>query len=220
MNLSEFHPNRFVAPRPVTRMMQQRFVHYFPPKGTVLDLGCGEGVFLDVLRESGRRGIGVEHSKEFAQQCRANGHMVFEQDVFHFLRSRKNRFDGIFASHLIEHFETRAGLRLLQLAYDALRERGVLIIVTPTFRDILVSGERFWLDISHVRPYPLPLLHELFTHLGLEIVDEGYEPSTKAWRQFRRLRSYLYYVLAKLRFGRYYDVGDTFIVGRKIIGDR
>jgi SAM-dependent methyltransferase len=220
VKLSEFHPNRFVAPRPVTRRMQARFVHYFPPAGTVLDIGCGEGVFLDLLNESGRVGIGVEHTTELAQQCRAHGHTVFGQDVFRFLRSRKNRFDGIFASHLIEHFPTSDGLRLLQSAYDALRENGVLVIITPTFRDILVSGERFWLDISHVRPYPLPLLHELLTHLGLEIVDEGYEPSTKAWKQFRRLRSYLYYVLAKLRFGRYYDVGDTFIVGKKKSGVR
>lgn len=149
------------------------------------------------------------------QLCRNKGLEVHEQDVFRFLENRKASFDGLWASHIIEHFHTTDGLRLLQLMYDALRENGILVIITPTFRDILVSSERFWLDISHARPYPLVLLEELFKHLRLEIVDSGYERSTKTWRQFTRLRSYLYYALMKLRFGGFYDTGDTFIIGKK-----
>jgi hypothetical protein len=132
---------------------------------------------------------------------------------FTFFGRKNNRFDGICASQLIEHFPPRKGL---QRSHAARRKDGVLIIVTPRFRDILVSGERFWLNLSHVRPYPLPLLHELFLRLGLELLEEGYEPSTKAWRQFSRLRSYLDDVLSKIRFGRYDVVGDTFISGKKI----
>lgn len=215
MNLSEFHPNRFVAPAAVTRKMQLRFVEVFPAAGTVLDIGCGEGVFLELLQQSGRKGVGVEHTREFVQQCRAKGLEVHEQDVFRFLEGQKDTFDGLWASHLIEHFPTREGLQLLQLMYESLRENGILAIVTPTYRDLLVSTERFWLDISHARPYPLPLLEELFKHLGLDIVDKGYEPSTKSWRQFTRLRSYLFYAVEKLRFAGHYDLGDTYIIGKK-----
>lgn len=146
MDLSDFHPNCFVAPPSLTRKFQQRFVAFYPEGGTVLDLGCGEGVFLDLLHETGRRGIGVEHTEQFVRKCRARGHEVHQQDVFEFLETHKNEFDGVFASHLIEHFPTREGLRLIQLMFECLRKDGVLIIVTPTFQDILVSGERFWLD--------------------------------------------------------------------------
>lgn len=135
--------------------------------------------------------------------------------MFEFLESHKYEFDGVFASHLIEHFATREGLHLIQMMFESLWKGGVLIIVTPTFRDILVSVERFWLDISHVRPYPLPLLQELLKHLDMEILAKGFEPTTKTWKQFTRLQSFLYYIFQKVRFGRYYDVGDTYIVGRK-----
>ena len=151
----------------------------------------------------------MEPTKERAQPCRAKGHTVFEHDVFRFLRPQRKRFDNILARHVIEHGDIRAGLRLLQFAYDALRENGVLVIVTPTFRDILVRGERFRFDISHVRPYPLPLHHKLFTHLGLEIVDERHEASRQVWRQFGRLHTD---TLTKPWFGRNYEMGHTFIV--------
>jgi len=49
----------------------------------------------------------------------------------------------------------------------------------------------------------------------MEILAKGFEPSTQTWKQFTRLRSLLYYMLQKLRFGRFYDVGDTYIVGKK-----
>lgn len=92
MKLTKFHPNRFVAPRHLTRSKQQRFVLSFPSDGRRLDFGCGEGVFLELLQESGRTGVGVEHTKVLAQQCRAKGVEVHVEDVFHFLRSQKQSF--------------------------------------------------------------------------------------------------------------------------------
>jgi 2-polyprenyl-3-methyl-5-hydroxy-6-metoxy-1,4-benzoquinol methylase len=216
MHIDEFHPNKFVAPKDTVRKIQQPYTDYFPTGGTVADLGCGEGVFLELLRESGRTGIGVDLTKEFVRSINARGMKAVRKDVFEFLSKNKSKFDGVFASHLIEHFSTSQTLKMIQGMFDSLRPGGVAVLMTPTYDDLLVSSERFWLDITHVRPYPLLLLKEVFRHVGFELVNSGYDPNTRIRGSMMKPHVYLRNFIYKIRFGRYYNLGDTFIVGKKI----
>jgi SAM-dependent methyltransferase len=168
-----------------------------------------------LLKESGRTGVGVDLTDQYVVSLREEGFSAIRQDVFEFLKSHPATFDGVFASHLIEHFPTQDALRLLELMYESLRSGGTLLLITPSYEDIIVSGERFWLDVSHVRPYPLQLLDAVLKHLGMEITDKGHEPSTRVRPKITSPRSFVRYWVAKLRFGKLYDVGDAFIVAKK-----
>ncbi|HTR81636.1 MAG TPA: class I SAM-dependent methyltransferase [Bacteroidota bacterium] len=217
MNISTFHANKFVADADKTRTMQRRYVDYFRKGETVADLGCGEGIFLSLLAEAGIKGVGVDLTPQFVEGIRQRGLDAHCADVFSFLHDHPQSFDGVIASHLIEHFPAERGLQLMQAMFDSLRVGGRMILITPTYRDILVSSERFWLDITHVRPYPLLLLKAVFEHLGLEVADSGADPGTRMRPSIVHLRSFVRYWSAKLRFGKYFDIGDTFIVGKKIV---
>jgi len=210
-----FHPNRFVPTADIVRRIQVPYLRYFPIQGKVVDLGCGEGIFLDLLRASGRTGIGVDITPEFVRAIKSRGLKAVRSDIITYLRKHRSAFDGVFASHIIEHFSAAEGIRLIQLMYDAVKPNGVVVLLTPSFEDVLVSGERFWLDISHVRPYPALLLHEVFVHIGFEIVKEGYDPATRLRVSVKHPRSMLKHLLAKARFGKLYNAGDTFIIGKK-----
>ncbi|MBI2618831.1 MAG: class I SAM-dependent methyltransferase [Ignavibacteriales bacterium] len=212
---TDFHPNRFVASPDIVRRIQTSYLHYFPLLGKVADLGCGEGVFLDLLRASGRKGIGVDITPEFVRAIKRRGLKAVTADITTFLRKHRSSFDGIFASHIIEHLPAANGIFLIRSMFDALRSGGVAVLVTPSYEDILVSSERFWLDISHVRPYPLPLLHEVFLHYGFEIVKEGYDLETRLPTSLRHPRSMLRHIVGRMRFGRKFNTGDTFIVAKK-----
>ncbi|HUN66159.1 MAG TPA: class I SAM-dependent methyltransferase [Bacteroidota bacterium] len=218
MDLTDFHPSHFMADPGHVRSIQRRFLRYFPEKGRVADLGCGVGVFLDLLRESGRTGCGVDSFAEYIDLCRSRGHEAYCEDIFTFLRSRPGQFDGVIGSHIIEHFHPKEGMDLLVGMRDLLRPGGILFLMTPSYHDLLVSSERFWLDMSHIRPYPLPILDAMLSHLGMTIVDKGYDPKTRVRPAIYHPRSFYRYWMAKLRFGKYYDVGDTFIVARKEAG--
>lgn len=215
MKKPEFHPNRFVAPPERVRSIQERYVNYFPASGAIADLGCGEGIFLKLLKESGRNGTGVDMTPGFVKSIRAQGMHAVSMDIFQFLRKRKRSLDGAFASHIIEHFDAQKGLDLIHSVYDALRPGGVFAIITPTYEDILVSGERFWLDITHVRPYPLLLLHELFVHAGFVVIDEGQDKTTRIPLNITQPRGLARNLIGMIRFGKRYNLGDTFIVGKK-----
>jgi hypothetical protein len=65
------------------------------------------------------------------------------------------------------------GLRLLYLCRKALRPGAIIVVITPNFNVTSVRRSTFWIDITHQRPYPLPLLLHIFTTLGFEIVESG-----------------------------------------------
>ena len=79
------------------------FVHYFKDCKKVLDVACGEGIFLDLLKETGIPAVSVDADSGVARSSISRGHQVVEQDVIEYLNSTTNRFAGVFCSHLIEH---------------------------------------------------------------------------------------------------------------------
>lgn len=215
MGSNNFNPSHFFGSPEDVKNIQHNYLKYFPAGGTVLDLGCGEGVFIELLNASGRKGIGVDSSERCVKICKSKNLEVAQAGIIERLNDGGKKFDGIFASHVIEHFSASQGLEIVNLASDLLLPGGILIIITPSFNDILVSGERFWLDITHVRPYPLKLLEAFYTSAGLRVVQSGYDRKTRARPRIHHPVGLVGWGISKLRYGRNYDTGDTFIVGQK-----
>lgn len=161
------------APQDV-RLIQQRFAAYFKGRRKVLDIGCGQGIFMEVLREQGCEPEGVDIDPQMVALARAKGLTVHCDDLLAFLeRCEENAHDGIYAANIIEHFNGRDATRLMQLCARALKPDGVLVLVTPNFRHPLVREEVFWLDITHVRPYPPALLAKMMESVGMKVTDSG-----------------------------------------------
>lgn len=202
----------FAGDAPAVRAYQNTYVDWFAPGARVLDLGCGEGVFLDLLRASGRSGIGVDSSPVDLAPARARGLEVVEGDAIAYLEQARD-FDGIFCAHVIEHLPPALAVRLIEGAHRALKPGGVLVLITPEIRDLEVLTERFWLDLTHVRPYPEPLLVRLCTALGFEVVRSGNDPRSARGNSLpARVRRLLRF----LRLGSHGYRGDVFVVARRV----
>lgn len=155
--------------------IQKKFLKYFPKKGTILDLGSGRGVFLHLLEKGGFDPIGVEMDKTMYEVSKQAGYNTVHNDALSYLRKTKKRFDGIFASHIIEHMDINEGVEMIELIKAHLKPKGVAIIITPR-PGSLWATENFWLDTTHVRPYPLELMKRLFK--PLKFVEGGIEPDS------------------------------------------
>lgn len=153
----------------------QPFVQYFPVNlGPVLDVGCGTGSMVDLLADAGIDAQGIDQDKrkvEIAQSCGLRATRAYAHE---YLMDNPGMYGGIFLRHIVEHFNGVDGLRLLYLARRALRPGGVIAVITQNFSVASVNQNIFWLDITHQRPYPLPLLLHIFSTLGLEVVDSGF----------------------------------------------
>lgn len=210
--LSKTSLYEFGSPEAVVRNVQQRFVRYFNGAGPVLDIGCGRGTFLQLLAEAGRQGVGIDWSDESLDFCRQKGFQVEKNDALTFLRSTTQRFSGIFCSHVIEHLSYEDATEMLQLCFRALSPSGVLLIVTPNPEDLAIISEIFWLDPTHVRPYPALQLRSMLHTAGFEVTEV--RQFLGDWRMIgrRRLPGYLW---RRFILGRHYGKPNTLVVAKK-----
>jgi len=143
--------------------------------GPVLDLGCGRGEALALLRDWGLAGRGVDSSARMVQLCRDRGLEAEVGDLFGFLAAvPEGSLGGVVSFHVIEHLPGGELDRLVRLAWRALRPGGALILETPNPLSMVVAARNFWLDPTHVRPvHPesLKLMYELAGFDPVERLD-------------------------------------------------
>lgn len=177
--------------------------------GPVADLGAGRGYFLEALRARGVDGVGVDISNEAAAEARQLGARIIVQDAFTFLAQRSG-FAGLFVSHLIEHLEPTRAEELLQAAHRALRPDGTIVIVTPNPRDWAVLSDIFWLDATHVRPYPRQLVAAMLEGTGFAVDAIGLRPTSLGRRRIPAT------FLNRIRYGSEYGRGEAWIRARRV----
>jgi SAM-dependent methyltransferase len=142
---------------------------YFQDCDLVLDVGCGRGILLQMFSEDGITAVGCDSELEMVSECRRKGFNVVQGDALGFLGTTELPIDGICCGHLIEHLTGESALELMRLCFQKLRGGGKFMIVTPNPEDLRVITHYFWLDLTHVRPYPRQLLEEMLQHVGFSI---------------------------------------------------
>ena len=141
----------FRGPEDRVRELQQRYIELVPG-GPVLDVGCGRGEFLDLLREEGIEGLGVDLDAGMVAACHAKGHDVVQADLNEYLDGREpGSLGAVIASEVIEHLPYEDLLRFLDLAHSRLRPGGVAILETVNPHS-LPAAKGFWLDPTHEHP--------------------------------------------------------------------
>ena len=149
--------------------MQEPFFTHFAQCSHVLDVGCGTGVFLEVLSRKGIQAEGVERNSMSVHFARSLGHRVVCADALDYLESHKVQWDGVYCSHFIEHLPIDAAERLVGLIATALKPGGVAVFVFPDPESIRSQLLGFWRDPEHVRFYHSELVMALAQAYGLDV---------------------------------------------------
>ena len=149
--------------------MQKGFIRHFEGCRKVLDVGCGTGVFLELLARSGYTASGVERNRMSAHYARSLGHDVVEEDALSYLETHPSSCDGLYCSHFIEHLPIEAAERLIKAAAIALQPGGVAVFVFPDPESIRSQLLGFWRDPEHVRFYHPELVIALAQINGFDL---------------------------------------------------
>jgi len=134
---------------------------------TAVDLGCGRGEWLELLRDCGYDAYGVDIDDKMLDSCRDLNLNVEVNDAISCLSALRDKSINVVSLfHLVEHLEF-ADLKLVIFeAYRVLVPGGLLILETPNPENIRVASESFYTDPTHVRPIPPSLLQFILRHQG------------------------------------------------------
>jgi 2-polyprenyl-3-methyl-5-hydroxy-6-metoxy-1,4-benzoquinol methylase len=150
---------RFRGPEEFVRRNVEFYKPFFANCGNVLDIGCGRGEFLALMRDQGIAAAGIDLSQESVAQCRRNALNAEVADLFPYLAAQSEQeFDGIFSSQVVEHLDPRRLPEMIRLCAATLRRGGLLAIETPNPECLAIFATHFYLDPTHTRPIPHPLM--------------------------------------------------------------
>jgi 2-polyprenyl-3-methyl-5-hydroxy-6-metoxy-1,4-benzoquinol methylase len=157
--------------------IKQRVAQYLPemravlkdtPEAEVLDIGCGRGEWLEVLRDAGIRARGVDLNHLCVDLCSNMGLSVIKADGLAALDSSSDgALAGVTALHVVEHMPFEDVVHLLDQAHRCLRSGGLLLLETPNPESLMVGGRNFFFDPTHRMPIPPDVL-------AFVVRDRGY----------------------------------------------
>ena len=140
-------------PETSVRERHQAYVELLRDRKRVVDLGCGRGELIEMLKAEGVSAYGVEIEPDFVALLEDKGIEVVAKDaVAHLQEVEQGAIDGVVGSHLVEHLPAAAVSRLVALAGEKLAEGGVLILETPNPESLVAGSINFHRDLTHVRP--------------------------------------------------------------------
>lgn len=137
------------------------------PECKAVDLGCGRGEWLELLKEAGIDARGVDLDEGMLSACSELGLSIENKDALSFVQSLPDESQSIVSGfHIAEHLPFDDLQILVKEALRVLKPAGLLILETPNPENIRVATVNFYLDPTHQRPIPPLLLYFLSEHCG------------------------------------------------------
>jgi 2-polyprenyl-3-methyl-5-hydroxy-6-metoxy-1,4-benzoquinol methylase len=163
---------RFRGTEEYVKSAQAFYEPYFRGRQNVLDLGCGRGEFLELMRSIGVPARGIDLSDESVAICRHKQLDAAKADLFAYLADLPEAsLDGIFCSQVVEHIPPERLPGMIQLAVSRLQRGGAIAIETPNPECLAIFATHFYLDPTHQRPVPHPLLAFYLEEFGVGNIE-------------------------------------------------
>lgn len=160
---------------------------------TILDIGCGEGEFLKLVKEvTSAETWGIEMEAEVAKKALAKADKILAGKIEDVLYSiPDNYFDCITFNDVLEHLQEP--LDILKMIKTKLTQKGIIIASIPNVRyfynlyDLLVKKDWEYketgiLDSTHLRFFTQKSISRLFNEAGYEIVSQKGLNGINSWK--------------------------------------
>jgi len=163
------------------RERQRRYVDDLRGAAPVLDIGCGRGELLQLLREAGLEARGIDADADMVAYARGEGLDVEQADLVEYLeRQDDGSLGGIFMGQVVEHLPPAVLVRALELAAAKLRGGGLLVAETINPLSPLAL-RHYFADLTHAQPLVPETLELLARQSGFAETEIRYlnEPAER-----------------------------------------
>jgi len=152
------------------------FFSKFAPGTTLLDVGCGDGLFLERAREKGFNVFGIEPSEQASSIGRDSGLEIFHGTLNTFMQNNSRLFDIVHLKNVLEHVDKP--IQVLEECASLLNSGGILYVEVPNDYDLFqrlgvwIHNERkSWLCIpDHINYFNFRSAEKLLQKLKFSVL--------------------------------------------------
>jgi O-antigen chain-terminating methyltransferase len=163
----------------------KKYLPLFAGCKEILDIGCGRGEFLELLKADGQQAMGIDLSDSMLEIAREKGLEYFKEDALVFLKKRPDAsLDGIFSAQVIEHFQPEYLRRVIGECWRVLRPGSLLLLETMNPLSLFALSRIYFLDPTHQQPLHPEYMRYLLESSGFSAVEIIYtaEPENEKLR--------------------------------------
>ena len=151
---------------------QQMYVSRFQADQPVLDIGCGRGEMLEVFREAGIRGRGIDLNEDSVALCLSKGLEAERADLFAYSSALPDAsLGGVVCCQVVEHLPPERLPEMIRLLHAKLRAGALLAIETPNPECLAIFATHFYLDPTHRHPIPPALMSFYLEEAGFGRIE-------------------------------------------------
>jgi SAM-dependent methyltransferase len=167
--------NRFRGSEDAVKAQLKAYLSLFKKGNKVVDLGCGRGEFLDLLKSKWIEAEGIDINEQMVIICKDKGLSCRKGDILEKLTEYEDGIlGGIFSSQVIEHLPPPYLKRLLELAYVKLGPSAPIVLETINPTSVFALVQIYHLDMSHKQPIHPQALKYLLESSGFEDIHIQY----------------------------------------------
>lgn len=136
----------------VVRQRQHLYLPKLLERGPVLDVGCGRGEMLELLRDAGTTARGIDPDVTMIRRAREKGLDVAEGEALSHLEAQPDcSLGAVFSTQAIEHLTSSEVPAFVQEAWRVLRPGGLFVAETVN-PHCAVARQEFWVDLRRRHP--------------------------------------------------------------------
>jgi SAM-dependent methyltransferase len=126
----------------------------------IVDIGCGRGEFLELMREAGKDAYGIEINQHEVEQLKKKGiRVVCGNAIDHLASLNDKTLGGIFCAQVVEHLTPDNVYRLVSSLHSKMKSGAPVVIETINPLSIQAFHSSYLVDPTHIYPvHPQTLL--------------------------------------------------------------
>ena len=161
------------AVRNYTLKQKVKLINSYVSRGTILDYGCGTGMFLQACVKNGWNGFGMEPDNEARNIAKENCSNLFSDKTQLQANINEVQFNAITLWHVLEHVTDMK--ETLSFFKNKLNSNGVLIIAVPNHVSYDAKHyQSFWAayDVPrHIHHFDVSSMTALLKNYGFKLVE-------------------------------------------------
>ena len=158
--------DQFRGSEELIKERQKIYLDYINKQKSVLDIGCGRGEFLELLKENGIKAFGIDSNRQMVKRCLDKGLGVEYSDAISYLKNYQGNLGNVFLSMIVEHLDFKDIFTIISTAWEKMEKDSVILIETINPNSFYAQSKTYVIDPTHINLVSPETLSYTFQKIG------------------------------------------------------